>query len=225
MYYDNILEKDVFLKIGEAKNCAAGTFSIIDGVLSDTVTVTPVAPLFGKYYEIYQCDSRGDSNWWVRQYWSKETEEYAIEEECAFNEIPENAEIMIWNTATPVVFNHDLAWINVRCGDVTINGDIVAVEDSYNTSGELQIHPRLKGKCKVVLDGDVDTIYIDDLYNTEYNVTITGKCSNGNYSKGNNMGYFNCDNVQLVKNGVWNKDVFINAGWGDSGIAYSAIAS
>ena len=224
LYYDEILAQNVFVQIGEAKNCGAGTFVMNDGVLADTVKINTVEPSFGEYFERFQCQVRGGSNYWVKQYWSKDTGNFALEVDCSFEDVPEYAEVMIWNTAEPVVFNQDLAYIGVRRGDVTINGDLVGGCDTFDPSGDLQVHPYLEGKCKVVLNGDAENIYIDDVYNTEYNVTITGKCLNGNYFKGNTWGYFSCENVELVKNGVWNKAVLINSTWGNDGISYSAVS-
>lgn len=222
-FYDEVLKKNVFAKTGEIADCEAGKFSITNGVLSEQVKVQNIEVTF-EYYNQYNCygPSVGYSvNTWEKQYYNKATNSYAASEDCTQQDIPVGARVTIYDTATPVTIDIDLSNLAVMGGEVIFNGNIVKGEKE----GDLFIYtPADDRVCNVTINNPITSITIDHRFNDNSNVELKGSLEQGYYyQNGNQQGYFTCENVQLIKEGVWNESVLIQTSLTDDALSYGVV--
>ena len=219
-FYDDALKENVFCEIGEIGKCEAGTFTISNGILSDKASITRREPVLGEYYYVYSCFN----DRWSRDYYNKMTKTWAKTEACTFNDIPENGTVWVQSASTPIVINKNLNYLCVYQGDVTLNGDIVSEGDGLWASSTLLIMPKKNQDANVVINGNVPHLSLNYINNPELNVTISGKVTAGEYIIDKEvLGYFECENVQLIKNGVWNENVLIKTALDDEAIIYEVV--
>ncbi len=228
-FYDEAIKKYIFCESGEIGRCAEGTFAINNGVLANTVVVTEKEPVLGEYYNIYTCINHN----WKKQYYKKSDNLYVSEEICTKDDIPEGADVSI-SSCNPIIFEMNLRSLKVS-GDnanVTLNGNLLTgVEGAFDDSGVLSISPYRNGEFNVAINGDVPIMTVNYRYNPQVNVTIAGKVTSGTIyiveyeeTRFNQLKqYFDCENVQLIKDGVWNKNVFVRTTLEDNAIAYQMI--
>lgn len=221
LFYDDVLDRDVFAKCGQIETCYTGAFIITSGSPSIMVPITEIEPNFGEYYYLY---SYGNGLW-IKQYYNKETKEYAGYDDVTQEDIPVGAHVLVGDTIDPIVFDIDLGHLTVCKGNVVLNGDLIEGETELYESGSLSLEPGVSGEHTVVINGDVPKLHLFYHSNPKANVTITGKVTDGSCWANSNKrtGYFSCENVQLIKDGVWNENVLIKKTLDDFGVAYEII--
>ncbi len=221
LYYDDVMKKNVFAKVGDIGKCTAGSFVITEGVLSDEVPVVEKEPSIGEYYHLYSCDF----DTWYKGYYSKDSYQFATSERCEIEDIPNMAQVVVSKATTPIVLDIDLGFLQVNEGNVTVNGDIVSGEPGVSAQGYFTMTPSYSGEYTVVINGNVENLNAIYKYNSNANVTITGKVSYGEYRTGlaSEMRFFECENVQLIKDGVWNENVLLYTSLNDDALSYEVV--
>lgn len=217
--YDNTIEEYTYQQVATINFCEAGVFSILNGVLSDKVPVTKTEVNFGDYYYRYFCyKGYGEQNVWDMEAYNSETDVYAWSKDCEQSDVPENADVWIMDTATPVVFDFNLCSLFVDSGDVTVNGSII---EGGHFAGFITGTPSYKRSLNVMITGDVYSASVWWYsYNPNWNVTIGGKVKEGTYGQEGEMYSFTCENVKLVENGIWNPNVYLSMNTDNGDISY-----
>ena len=74
----------------------------------------------------------------------------------------------------------------------------------------------------VKIEGDVGTLKIAQFHSGENNLTITGKVLEGitHSTRMPSMGFFECENMEIIQDGKWNSNLFIRANLYDKSVAY-----
>ena len=224
VYYDETIEQNVFVQTGEIGVCDEGIFRIINGVLSDTVSVTSKEVIF-EYYHIYQCyaDDFQNKNVWMKQYYNKSTGVYAIQKECNWEDIQEGAKIIIYSTYEPITFDMDLSRLQICSGEVTFNGDIVDGEVKLPPDGLSIGIPTDEEILNFKFTGNASNVSVNYNYNPNCNVFIGGKIDGTYWQNNTRQGYFECENVQLIKDGIWNENVLIKTSLDDDALSYEVV--
>lgn len=215
--YDASIQKDTWHITGKIGNCAAGEFSMTDGVLSDKVVVTPVEPELGNYYFSYHhYHGDGVNGVWSKYAFNKDTNEFAFSEDCNQEDIPDGAQVEIFGTPKAVTLNRNVSKLNI-CNsdngypiDFTLNGN---ADEVY-----INIYPM--SSCNAKISGNVDNMLVMYRYNPECNLTLGGKVEDAEAVINYGQNYFSAENMPIIINGGWNPELFMYTSKESNGIGY-----
>lgn len=225
--YDDVINKSVWHQTGEILACANGVFQMQNGTLSTQVGVTEIQPELGNYKFSYACYSRGstENNYFVKEIIDANTNQHAFFEDCLISDIPDGAQLIIYGVAkkAPIIIEADLGYLRIEVetdnnGSITVDGNVDYVEVVMNGISD----------CNLTINGNVGKLIIHYIYNPLYNISVNGKVEYGFASSALSsrrypIGWFVCENMQILKNGDWNPELVLSTSVDKSTASYKAI--
>lgn len=230
---DDVLGTSVWYDSGVIGSCAAGTFKIVDGVLSDAVPVEKKEPVLGEYDFNYFVTTgyapetaSGRKTIWQRYAYHKEDGSFASVQECEQADVPAGSIISIVGLAEPVTLDMDIAALNIsnsgqHCPksdviNLTVNGDV----------GNLTLDIHRFNPITVNLNGTVENATVNYRYNSDANVNVSGKINHALHKAifptGTiTVGRFSMENMPMIVNGIWNPLLLFYALQEEGAIAYA----
>ncbi len=219
--YDSGLQLEAWSKKYTVSNCGEGLFKVTRGVFDSNVPLVEYVPdTEAEYRYQYQCSRypEDDKTHWVKQIYDKNTNECIRMDDCTIEDVTGDATIIVYSVGAdePVVLGFD-------CDDLTLylegNSDEVGKVTVYGDVKQLRIMG-YREAWDLTVDGDVQLLNMNYYYNVNHNLKVSGTVGFGSvYNNATNkyIGCFRDGTVkEYLKNGNWNKNLFMNTGAGTS---------